>query len=111
MQQCQPDSAGNVTERPTEVFNAVLGAMDDEPVEVLITPPERGLQDRVQLGDAGGGGHEEAPPDQWADAGQHDAQLVEAGARGSGGCGGHRGILPAPDKGPLSRVSINSDVP
>jgi len=45
--------------------------VDDEAVQVLVGPAERGLQGRMQVGD-GGGRHEQPPPDQRADPAQHD---------------------------------------
>jgi hypothetical protein len=42
--------------RPADRGDAVLAAVDDEPVQVLTAPLERRLQDRVQLGDRGAGG-------------------------------------------------------
>jgi hypothetical protein len=55
----------------------VLHRVDREPVQVLVAPPERDLQDLVQVGDRGLGGHEQPPPHQRADPGQHHPQLVD----------------------------------
>ena len=55
-------------------------AADDEAVQVLVAPAEHGLQDGVQVGDGGAGGHEQPPPDQRADPGEHHAQLVDGRA-------------------------------
>src|SRR5947209_1656994 len=85
-QSVQADLAGIVTKWPSERVSAVLDAVDDEPVQILISPTERGLQDRVQFGDAGFGRHEQAPPDHWADPVHHRPELVDG--RGCGGCGG-----------------------
>ena len=41
---------------PADVADAVLHAVDDEPVQVLTAPAERDLQHRVQVGDRGVGG-------------------------------------------------------
>ena len=70
--------------RPADIGDAVLAAVDDEPVQVLTAPAERGLQDGVQLGDRGVGGDQQAPPDQRADPVHHHPQLVErSGTRAS----------------------------
>ena len=54
----------------------VLHRVDGEPVQVLVAPPERRLQDLVQAGDGGLGGHQQPPPHHRADPGQHHPQLV-----------------------------------
>jgi len=41
--------------------------VDDEPVQVLAVPAERGLHDGVQTGDRGVGPDEQPPPDQRTD--------------------------------------------
>jgi len=51
--------------------------VDDEPVQVLTAPPERGLQHDVQVGDRGVASDEQPPPDQRADPVQHHPQLVD----------------------------------
>jgi len=77
----EADLPGVITEaRPAEVGDAVLGAADDEPVQVLAGPPERGLHDGVQPGDSGAGGHFQSPPDQRADPGDHHPQPVDGDA-------------------------------
>ena len=56
---------GIVAEADTaDVADAVLHAVDDEPVQVLAVPAERGLHHVVQTGDGGVGPDEQSPPDQ-----------------------------------------------
>jgi hypothetical protein len=54
----------------------VLHAVEDEPVQVLAVPAERGLHDGVQAGDRGVGSDEQAPPDQRTDPVHHSPQLI-----------------------------------
>ena len=61
-----------------DVADAVLHAVDDEPVQVLAVPAERGLHHGVQAGDGGVGSDKQAPPDQRTDAAHHPPQLVHA---------------------------------
>jgi hypothetical protein len=71
------DLAGVVAEtRASDIGDAVLGAVDDEAVQVFTAPAEHRLQDRVQLGDRGVGGHQQSPPDQRADSGDHHPQPI-----------------------------------
>jgi len=77
----EADLAGVVAEaRPAEIRDAVLGAADDEPVQVLAAPAEHGLHDGVQPGDRGCGGHFQPPPDQRADVGDHHPEPVNSHA-------------------------------
>jgi hypothetical protein len=84
--------------RPAEVGDAVLGAADDEPVQVLAAPAERGLHDGVQPGDRGAGGHFQSPPDQRADPGDHHPQPVNVHAGARRGVS-HHAILARPSSG------------
>ena len=52
----QSNRAGVITEPgATRVDDAVLAALDHEPMQMLTAPPERGLQDGAQPGDRGVG--------------------------------------------------------
>jgi len=62
----------------------VLDPVDDEAVQVLVAPPERGLQHGVQVGEGGGVGDQQPAPDQWADPGQYHPQLVHLPRCGHG---------------------------
>ena len=58
------DLVGIVAEADTAgVADAVLDAVDDEPVQVLAVPAERGLHDGVQTRDRGVGPDEQPPPE------------------------------------------------
>lgn len=59
------------------VTGGILGAADSEAVQVFTAPAERGLHKAVQLGQRGGRGHLQLPPDQRADAGEHHPQPVD----------------------------------
>lgn len=50
--------------RSADVSDAVLGAVNDEPVQVLAVPAEGDLQHRVRVGDRDVGGNEQSSPDQ-----------------------------------------------
>jgi hypothetical protein len=56
---------------------AVLSAMDMEAVQMLITPGKQDLQDGVEMRQRSLATHKDTTPDEWADAAQDDAQLVE----------------------------------
>jgi hypothetical protein len=74
---------GIVAEADTaDVADAVLHAVDDEPVQVLAVPAERGLHDGVQTGDRGVVPDEQPPPDQRTDPVHHHPQLING--RGCG---------------------------
>jgi hypothetical protein len=88
------DPVGVVAEAAAGVADAVLDAVDHEPVQVLTVPAESDLQHGVHVGDAGVAGDERPPPDQRADPVQHHAQLVDARRPGRGGW--HTVILAAP---------------
>ena len=61
---------------PAVMPDAVLTAVDDEAVQVLIAPAQRKLKGGVEIGDGAVAANEQAAPDQRADAAQDDAQLV-----------------------------------
>jgi transposase len=71
LQVAQQDAAGLYTTA------AVLLAVDVETVQMLITPGEQDLQDGVERRQRGLAAHKDTTPDEWADAAQDDAQLVE----------------------------------
>jgi hypothetical protein len=71
---------GIVTEADAAVMaNAVLTAVNDEAVQMLVTPAESRLQRCVQIGDGRVAADEYATPDQGTDAAQEDTELVRAG--------------------------------
>ena len=77
--------SGIVTEAdPAVMPDAVLAAVDDEAVQVLVGPAQDSLQSVVEIGDGAVAANEQAAPDQRADAAQDDAQLVHhrVGVRG-----------------------------
>ena len=55
-----------------DLADAVVLAVDHEPVQVLVTPAECQLQRGVQVGDRAVVANQEAAPDQRADATQYD---------------------------------------
>jgi hypothetical protein len=63
-----------------KVADAVLTTVNDESIEMLVSPTQGQLQCGVQSGDGCIATNEQAPPDQGADATQDDAQLVHAGS-------------------------------
>ena len=71
LQVAQQDAAGLYTTA------AVLLAMDVETVQMLITPGEQDLQDGMEMRQRGLASHKDTTPDEWGDAAQDDAQLVE----------------------------------
>ena len=74
----EPDLPRVVAESfPSGIGDAVLAAVDDKAVQVLTAPTEHRLQDRVQLGDRGVGGHQQPPSDQRADSGDHHPPRVD----------------------------------
>jgi hypothetical protein len=50
--------------------------VNNEAAQVLVAPIQSDLQGGMQVGDAGVAPDEQTAPDQWADAAQHDAQLI-----------------------------------
>jgi hypothetical protein len=60
----------------TDVGDAVLGAVDDEAMQVLTAPAEHGLHDGVQTGERGLARRQQPPPDQRADPRHHDPQPI-----------------------------------
>ena len=61
--------SGIVTEPdPAIMPDAVLTAVDDEAVQVLVGPPKRELEGGVEISDRAVTANEQAAPDQWADA-------------------------------------------
>ena len=56
--------------------DTVLSTVDDEAVQVLAIPAESHLKGGVQVGDGAVTAHQQASPDQRADAAMDDAQLV-----------------------------------
>jgi len=65
------------------VGHAVLPAVDDKSVQVLVAPAEGELEGGVEVGDRAVAADKEPSPDQWADATQDPAELVDGqtGAR------------------------------
>ena len=65
----QPNPPRIITEAgTTDIPDAVLATLDDEPVQVRTRPTEGDLQHRVQTSDRRIGGDQQAPPDQRTDA-------------------------------------------
>jgi hypothetical protein len=64
------------------VGHAVLPAVDDKAVQVLVAPAQGELEGGVEVGDAAVAADKEPAPDQRADATQHDAELVDEGTSG-----------------------------
>jgi hypothetical protein len=64
-----PAMARIITEaEPAEVADAVLAAVTDETVQVLVAPAQGDLQRGMQVGDGAVAADEQTAPDQWADA-------------------------------------------
>jgi hypothetical protein len=79
----QPYLAGIVGKaNAAEVSDTVLAAVNDEAVQVLVTPGQSRLQGGMQVGEGVVAADEQAPPDQKADAAKDDAQLVDNGLVG-----------------------------
>jgi len=77
----------NVSEpQIARVGHAVLPAVDDKAVQVLVAPDEGelegGVEVSVEVGDAAVAVDKEPAPDQGADATQHHAELVDEGTSG-----------------------------
>ena len=69
--------SGIVTEaNPAVMPDAILAAVDDEAVQVLIAPAQCSLKGCVEIGDRTVAANEQAAPDRRADTAQDDAQLV-----------------------------------
>jgi hypothetical protein len=64
------------------VGHAVLPAVDDEAVQVLVAPAQGELEGGVEIDDAAVAADKEPAPDQGADATQHHAELVDQGTSG-----------------------------
>jgi hypothetical protein len=63
---------------------AVVLAVDVEVVQMLATPREGDLQDVVEMHERRVAMDEETAPDEWTDASQDDAQLIDGGQWRSG---------------------------
>jgi hypothetical protein len=59
------------------LYTTAAVLLDVETVQMLITPGEQDLQDGVEMRQRGLAAHKDTTPDEWADAAQDDAQLVE----------------------------------
>ena len=70
------------------------GAMDQEAVQMVVTPTESMLKDCMEFGQAGLAGDEQSPPHQRAHAAEHDAKLINR--KGRYGRFRHAGTLPKP---------------
>ncbi len=57
----------------TDMSDTVFAAVNDEAVQVLVIPAESCLKAAVQVGNGAVATHEQAPPDQRADAAKDDA--------------------------------------
>jgi hypothetical protein len=64
------------------VGHAVLPAVDDEAVQVLVAPARGDLERGVEIGDAAVAADKKPAPDQRADATQHHAELVDEATSG-----------------------------
>src|SRR5438067_12530514 len=74
--------SGIVTEAdPAVMPDAVVMAVDDEAVQVLVGPAQHALESGVQVGDGAVAMDKHAVPDQRANAAQDDTQLVHHGLR------------------------------
>ena len=62
--------------------HAVLPAVDDEAVQVLVASAQGELEGDVEIGDAAVAADKEPAPDQGADATQRNAELVDGGTSG-----------------------------
>src|SRR5881227_2696698 len=69
---------------PAVMPDAVLTAVDDETVQVLVGPAQHALEGGVEIGDGAVAANQQTAPDQRANAAQVDAQLVHhrLGVRG-----------------------------
>src|SRR5215471_669378 len=57
---------------------AILSAMNMETMQMLVTPGKEDLQDRMQVCQGGMAVHQHSTPDEWANAAQDDAELIDA---------------------------------
>lgn len=74
------EAAGVVFELGLAEFGIAVGqAADAELVEVIIPPPEGGLDDAMQLTEVEAARHDQAPPDRRLDFGERDADLQRVG--------------------------------
>jgi hypothetical protein len=55
--------------------DAVFTSLDDEAVQVLVSPAQGELEGGMQVGNGGVAANQQAAPDQRADAAEHDPQL------------------------------------
>ena len=63
----------------------VLSPMDVETMQMLVTPGKQDLQDCREVRQGGMAVHQHATPDEWANAAQDDAELVDTEWCSSGG--------------------------
>jgi hypothetical protein len=84
-QRGEGDAVGVLTVgQPLALVDAIVDATHSEAVQVLATPPERRLQNAVQLCQGGRARHLELAPDQRADPSDHHPQAVDLPARPGG---------------------------
>ena len=62
-----------------QISDAVVLAMDAEPMQVLTAPVKGNLNVLMELSDGGLTGNQQAPPDPRADPHQYEAELVNRG--------------------------------
>jgi len=60
-----------------EMTSTEFAPLDDEPVEMVVAPPQSGLQRGVHLGDGRVAADEQAAPDQRADSTKDDTLLID----------------------------------
>ena len=97
----QPNPSRIITEAgTTDIPDAVLATLDDEPVQVRTRPTEGDLQHRVQTSDRRIGGDQQLPPDQRTDAAHYHPQPIHPRYVADGLVSGMAHIIALPTDGP-----------